>query len=96
MTIVHGSDDPTVPIEASRNLKERFPDVTFVEVDGGDHRLNGALSIHVTADCGEGEAARAKAEPPAGGGPATTAALAPKTLREMIEDLLQEADEGCQ
>ena len=43
VTVFHGDGDDQVPVEASRRLKERFPAVDYVEIAGGDHRLNGAL-----------------------------------------------------
>lgn len=46
MTLVHGDADDTCPTELSRRLAERFPVfVEYIEVPGGDHRLNQALRI---------------------------------------------------
>merc|ERR1711879_534675 len=47
MTIVHGTGDILVPIKASRNLKERFPNLAYLELAGGDHRLNKALGVKI-------------------------------------------------
>jgi len=44
--VVHGTADNTVPIETSRELAAIFPSaVNLLEIEGGDHRLNNALSI---------------------------------------------------
>jgi pimeloyl-ACP methyl ester carboxylesterase len=45
ITIIHGQDDKTVPIEHSRDYAARFPDkVQLIEVDA-DHDLNGHLEL---------------------------------------------------
>lgn len=43
--LVHGTDDKTVPIEASRALKAQFPFIDVMEVAGGDHSMNDALHL---------------------------------------------------
>jgi len=45
VTIVHGDEDDTVPVEGSRKLKERFSEIEYIELKGGDHRLNRELGI---------------------------------------------------
>eukprot|EP00931_Biecheleriopsis_adriatica_P097906 TRINITY_DN71787_c0_g1_i1.p1 TRINITY_DN71787_c0_g1~~TRINITY_DN71787_c0_g1_i1.p1 ORF type:complete len:247 (-),score=57.33 TRINITY_DN71787_c0_g1_i1:36-737(-) len=44
LVIAHGDADDTVQVEGSRELKKMFPEkVRYVEIPGGDHRLNAAL-----------------------------------------------------
>eukprot|EP00929_Paragymnodinium_shiwhaense_P121044 TRINITY_DN93162_c0_g1_i1.p1 TRINITY_DN93162_c0_g1~~TRINITY_DN93162_c0_g1_i1.p1 ORF type:complete len:355 (+),score=39.24 TRINITY_DN93162_c0_g1_i1:101-1066(+) len=46
MTVVHGDADDTCPVELSREFAQRFPEfVHYIEIPGGDHRLNAALRI---------------------------------------------------
>jgi len=44
VTILHGTDDNEVPIAMTRKLKEKFPEIRFMEFEGGDHRLNQILT----------------------------------------------------
>lgn len=48
--LVHGSLDDTVPVESSRELAARHTFAEFVEVAGGDHRLNAALCAATEED----------------------------------------------
>jgi pimeloyl-ACP methyl ester carboxylesterase len=40
VSILHGSADDSVPIEASRKLAARTQGAKLMEIEGGDHRLN--------------------------------------------------------
>lgn len=50
VTLIHGSGDDTVPVEASRKFKEAFPEVDYREISGADHSLTTALGIRGAAD----------------------------------------------
>lgn len=41
--LFHGTDDDTVPVARSRELKRTFDHIQYVEIAGGDHRLNAAM-----------------------------------------------------
>ncbi|MFQ5508526.1 MAG: alpha/beta hydrolase [Leptospirillia bacterium] len=45
VTIIHGTDDESVPVALSRELATRIPGCRLVEVPGGDHRLSGHLPL---------------------------------------------------
>ena len=45
--IIHGAEDETVPVECSRELKKKFPKLTYIEIAGGDHRMSKHLGIVV-------------------------------------------------
>lgn len=41
--VIHGDQDDQVPVEASRELKQKFPSIEYREILHGDHKLNSAL-----------------------------------------------------
>lgn len=44
LVVIHGDADDMVPVEGSRDLATQHPDkVRYIEIAGGDHRLNAAV-----------------------------------------------------
>jgi predicted esterase len=51
--VLHGTDDDTCPIDASRDFAAKFcTSVKLLELQGGDHRLNAALGITAPGEFG--------------------------------------------
>ncbi len=47
--VLHGSDDPLIPIECGRDTAERVPGARFVEIPGMGHDVTRANTPHVLA-----------------------------------------------
>merc|ERR1712137_631067 len=71
--ILHGSEDETVPVKCSGELKKKFPLIDFVEIEGGDHRMNSHLGL--TVQTGDGS-------------DSTGSGVCEKSLEQYIEEML--------